>query len=580
MASYSAPVTEIRFVLDEVLNIGRLTELPAFSDVSLDTIHGAIEEAAKLLEEQLAPLHRTSDQGCTWSYGEVRTPAGYREFYERFQQGGWIGISQSPKHGGSGFPYVVGKVIEEMTCSANVAFALYPTLTTGCYEAIESCGNEEQHQLYCSKLATGEWGGTMCLTEPQAGSDVGAIKTKAVPEADGSYRIDGSKIFISSGEHDLTENIIHLVLARLPDSPPGVRGLSTFVVPKYLVNADGTPGERNSVRCVSIEHKMGLHGSATCSLAFDGAKGWLVGEPNQGIQNMFVMMNFARIGVGIQGLGQCELATQNAIRYARDRKQGKSESGSELIVDHPDVRRMLLHMKAITEGARVLAYETATYVDIARNHPDPAVREEAQDWVELGTPLTKSFCTDSGFDLASIALQVFGGHGYVQEHGIEQIVRDAKIFCIYEGTNGIQALDLVRRKLTLRKGRIPSRFFAAVRKELETSDDFGFIGAPLKTALEALERTTLDIQGLGPEAAADTAFGSVDYLRAFSLTWLGYNWLRMAKAAAKQPEQLTAQAKLATAKYFASRLLPAVPTLCANATIPATALMALPAEAL
>ncbi|MGQ0622992.1 MAG: acyl-CoA dehydrogenase family protein [Panacagrimonas sp.] len=579
MASYQAPLQEIRFVLDEILQIGRLVDVPAFAELGGDTIHGAIEEAAKLMEEQLAPLHRASDQGCTWDNGEVRAPAGYREFYQRFQQGGWMGIAQAAEYGGSGFPYLVGKVIDEMTCSANVAFALYPTLTTGCFEAIEACGDAELHRLYCAKLATGEWAGTMCLTEPQAGSDVGAIKTRALPQPDGSYRIEGNKIFISSGEHDLTENIVHLVLARMPDSPPGVRGLSTFVVPKFLLKADGTPGERNAVRCLSIEHKMGLHGSCTCALAFENAQGWLVGEPNQGIQNMFVMMNFARIGVGVQGLGQCELATQNAIRYAKERKQGRSESGSEFIVDHPDVRRMLLHMKAITEGARVLAYETSMYVDLARHHPDAAVREEAQDWVDLGTPLTKAFCTDSGFDLASLAVQVYGGHGYVQEYGVEQIVRDAKIFCIYEGTNGIQALDLVRRKLGMRKGRLPRRFFDRLHAALDVPEaQQESIWQPLTEALAALEAATAALQG--PVSAEDGAFGSTDYLRAFALTWLGYNWLRMAQAARRHHDARFTQAKLATADYFATRVLSSVPSLCANAVRPASALMALAVDAL
>ena len=578
MATYKAPLSEIGFVLNDVLNVGQLAELPALKDATPDTLLGLIEEASKLIEEKLAPLNMPADGGCKWKDGEVTPPAGFKEVYELWWKAGWMSIAAEAEYGGQGLPYTLAKVLEEMVCSANVAFALYPGLTTGCYEAIEACGNEEQHKTYLPKLASGEWSGTMCITEPQAGSDVGAAKTKATPQADGSFLIDGGKIFISSGEHNLAGNIIHFVLARLPDSPPGVKGLSTFVVPKFLVNKDGSLGERNKLRCVSIEHKMGLHGSCTCTMAFEGARGWMVGQPNQGIQNMFVMMNLARIMVGYQGLGQCELATQNSIRYAQERKQGKAHNGKSQIIEHADVRRMLLQMKATTEGARMLAYETSIYVDLVRHATDAAVREEAQDFVDLNTPLVKSFCTDSAFELGSQAIQVYGGHGFIKEHGIEQIARDSKILCLYEGTNGIQAMDLVRRKLMMNGGKLPQRFFAKARKHLaEAGKDFAYIAAPLAKVIDDLEATTKWIQESYKTTPDDAAFGCVDFQRAFCLAYLGVNWLRMAQAAAKHSEANIREGKRATSIYFAQRMLPQVHGLLANVRNPAAELMALDA---
>ncbi|HXG29340.1 MAG TPA: acyl-CoA dehydrogenase family protein [Nevskiales bacterium] len=562
MASYKAPVAEINFVLNDVLNVEQLSRLPAFTDASPDVIRGVIDEAAKFIERELAPLSRKGDEvGCRYDRGEVILPPGYAEAYRKYVEGGWVGLANPTEYGGQGLPYTLSKVVGEMVCSANVAFELYVGLTQDCFEAILASGSEAQKQTYCHKLATGAWTGTMCMTEPQAGSDVGAVKTRALPQADGSYAIEGQKIFITSGEHGLAENIIHFVLARLPDSPPGVKGLSTFVVPKFLVNPDGSLGQRNRVRCVSIEHKMGMHASCTCTMAFEGATGWLVGAPNQGIQNMFVMMNLARIMVGYQGLGLCELATQNAIRYAQERKQGKAFNGGEQIIEHPDVRRMLLHMKAVTEGARVLAYETAMHMDRAHHEADAAAREAAQDWVELNTPLVKAYCTDSAVELASLAVQVYGGHGYIREHGIEQILRDSKILCLYEGTNGIQAMDLVRRKLMLHGGRLPQRFFAAVRADLAGGPDW--MTAPLAQALEQLEACTRRLQQSFKTQPNDAAFGCADYLRAFSLTYLGWNWLRMLRAAERSADVRLRAGKTATARYFVERMLPLVGTLCA-----------------
>jgi alkylation response protein AidB-like acyl-CoA dehydrogenase len=575
MASYKAPLREIHFVLNDVLNVGRLAELPGLEEATPDTLGSLIEEAAKLIEEKIAPLSAKQDaQGCRWVDGEVMLPDGLAEAYRLYWQSGWVGLSAPAQYGGQGLPYTLSKVVDELLCAGNVAFALYPGLTSGCFEAILANGSEEQKRTYLPKLATGEWTGAMSLTEPQAGSDLAAVKTKAVPQADGSYAIEGGKIFITSGEHRIADNIVHFVLARLPDAPAGIKGLSTFVVPKYLVQPDGTPGERNQLRCVSIEHKMGMHGSCTCAMQFDGAKGWMVGTPNAGIQNMFVMMNLARIMVGMQGLGQCELATQNAIRYALDRKQGKALNGGDVIAHHPDVRRMLLQMKATTEGARVLAYETGMYVDTAHHHPDAAVREEAQDWVELNTPLVKAFCSDSAVQLGSLAVDVYGGHGFIREHGIEQILRDSKILCLYEGTNGIQAMDLVRRKLMLHNGRLPRRFFARVREATAQADaSMAFIVEPLRQALTALEQTTRWVQESYRDEPQDAAFGCSDFLEAFSLTYLGYNWLRMAQAATKQSDAKFRDAKLTTARFFASRMLRQVASLCANVRESAAALM-------
>jgi alkylation response protein AidB-like acyl-CoA dehydrogenase len=584
MASYKAPLREIEFVLHDVLNVGQLAALPGFADATRDTVDGLVGEAARLIEDQLAPLNAGADAGCRWKDGEVEVPPGFKEFYRLYGEGGWMGVSNPPEYGGQGLPYVLSKVVEEMECSACVAFALYPGLTIGCFEALLANASEEQKKTYLPKLSSGEWSGTMCMTEPQAGSDVGAVKTRAVPQPDGSYAIEGSKIFISSGEHGMADNIVHFVLARLPDSLAGVKGLSTFVVPKFLVNPDGSPGARNQLRCVSIEHKMGLHGSCTCTMSFEGAKGWIVGAPNQGIQNMFVMMNMERIMVGFQGLGLCELATQNAVRYALERKQGKASGGSETIVDHPDVRRMLLTMKAVTEGGRVMAYETALQLDLSRAHPDAAAREAAQDWVDLTTPLVKAYLTDSAVDLGSLAVQVYGGHGYIREHGVEQAMRDAKILCLYEGTNGIQAMDLVRRKLMLHNGRLPRRFFERVRGELKRAQADGlrldFLERPLAAAVDELEATTQWLQESFKQSPDDAGFGAVDFLRAFALTMLGYNWLRMARAAARNPDTGFAQSKRITAEFFAQRLLPQVPALCGIVRNPARALMELPAAAL
>lgn len=580
MATYKAPIREINFVLSDVLNVGSLAEsIPAFAEATPDVLLGLVDEAAKLIEGQIAPLNHSGDQqGCKIKDGVVTVPDGFAAAYKLYSDAGWMSLCNTTEFDGQGLPYTLAKVVEEMLCSANVAFALYPGLTTGCFEALYANASDEIKQTYLPKLSTGQWSGTMCITESHAGSDVGAAKTKATPNGDGSYNIEGGKIFITSGEHEMAENIIHFVLARLPDSPPGVKGLSTFVVPKYLPKADGTPGERNKLHAANIEHKMGINGSCTCVMQFDGAKGWMVGAPNTGIQNMFVMMNLARIMVGFQGLGQCELATQNAIRYAIDRKQGKAFNGKPEIIEHADVRRMLLTMKASTEGARVMAYETAMYVDITHHHPDAAVREEAQDWVDLNTPLVKAYCTDSAVENGSLAIQVYGGHGFIKEHGVEQIARDSKILCLYEGTNGIQAMDLVRRKLMMHNGRLAQRFFSAVRADLNADAPLGWITHPLGRAVDELESTTKYLTDSFKSAPDTAGFGAVDYQRAFCLTYLGWNWLRMTKAVAKHPDADFREAKLATAQFFITRMLPHVNTLLATVRAPTDSLMALQAS--
>ena len=559
MAHYRVPQRELRFILNDVLGFARLSELPVFADATPDILDGVIDEAARFTEERLLPLRTIGDtEGCKLADGTVKTPPGFTEAYREYQEAGWVGLATDPEWGGQGLPYTLGKVVEEMVCAANVAFALYPGLTIGCFEALLAHASEEQKQTYLPKLGSGEWTGTMCLTEPQAGSDLGAVKTRAERLDNGNYKLNGMKIFISSGEHEMADNIIHYVLARATDSPDGVKGLSTFIVPKYKVNADGSLGERNGVKVQAIQHKMGLHGSCTCVMVFDDAEGYLVGEPNRGIMNMFTMMNLARIMVGFQGLGQAELALQSSQNYARERIQGRTlTGGSGPIADHPDVRRMLLKMRALTEGARAMAYDIAMQVDFAHGSEDPAQREAAQDWVDLFTPVVKAFCTGLGVESGLDAVQVYGGHGFIAEHGVEQIVRDAKILCLYEGTNGIQAMDLVRRKLQLKGGALVEQFYAKVEQALaDAPDERAFLVEPLTQALAELRQTTTWLRERFNSNPNDAGAGAVEYQRAFALVALGYYWLRMLDAATGHPDADFRAAKAATARFFARRVLP------------------------
>ena len=578
MATYKAPLREMRFVLHELLGVAELAKLPGYEEATADVVGAIFEEGAKLCENELFPLNRSGDEeGCTYENGVVRTPKGFKEAYRLFVEGGWMALSCDPEYGGQGLPKYVNLAAEEMISSANLSFGIYPGLSVGAYNAIEASATPELKARYLPKLVSGEWSGTMCLTEPQCGTDLGLVRTRAEPDGDGAYKITGTKIFISAGEHDLCENIIHLVLARLPGAPAGIRGISLFLVPKVLPNADGTLGPRNGVRCGSIEHKMGIKASSTCVMNFDEAKGWLVGEPNKGMRCMFVMMNAARLGVAIQGLGLAETAYQSAAAYAKDRLQGRSLAGAKRpdkpadpIVVHPDVRRMLLTIRAQLEAARALAYWIGVEIDKERKHPDSNVREAAEDLVTLLTPVLKSYFTDMGFEAANLAVQTYGGHGYIREHGIEQLVRDARITQLYEGANGIQALDLVGRKLPAHMGRTLRRFFHPVLAFIErhqADPQMGELALPLAKAFGRLQQATAWLAEQGLRDPEEAGAAASDYLRLFGLVALGYMWGRMAEVASAKlaqgggGEREFYAAKLATARFFMARILPQTGTL-------------------
>jgi len=591
MPIYKAPLEDMRFVLHELYDSKTIAELPGCEEFTPELMDSVLEEAAKFSEEVLFPLNQSGDlEGCTYENGVVRTPSGFKEAYKGFCEGGWTAMSSTPEYGGQGMPVAPSMLVEEMLCSANVAFGLYPGLSHGAYLALLHHGSEEQKQTYLPNIVSGKWSGTMCLTEPHCGTDLGMLRTKAVPNDDGSYTLTGNKIFISAGEHDLTENIIHLVLARLPDAPAGVKGISLFVVPKFLVKDDGSVGQRNGVTCTSIEHKMGIKASATCSLSFDDAKGWLVGEPHKGLRAMFTMMNTERLSVGIQGLGVAEVAYQNAVNYARERIQGRSLTGAknpekqaDPIIVHPDVRRMLLTMRAYIEGCRALSGWVAREIDILHRSTDEDAKLIADDFTALLTPVVKALFTDLGFEISSTALQCYGGHGYIRDHGMEQYVRDARISMIYEGANGVQALDLVGRKLPQDGGRLLSRFLDPVMEFLEANSDETdmepFI-QPLQTALEHLQIATGHIMEVGMSNYDEIGAASVDYLRLFGLVALGFMWARMAKIAlpkADGSEFYTA--KIRTAKFYMQRLLPQTGALLAAIQSGSETMMEFAAEA-
>ena len=502
MQTYTAPLRDMRFVLDELHDSAALRTLPGLEDMTPDVLNSILEEAGKFFTSVLLPLNASGDaEGCRYEDGAVRTPKGFKEAYKAFVDGGWGSLSSDPAYGGQGVPKSVGKLVEEMICGCNLSFGLYPGLSHGAYLAIKSHGSDALKNLYLPKLVNGEWTGTMCLTESHCGTDLGLLRTRAVPQADGSYRVNGSKIFISAGEHDLAGNIVHLVLARMQDSPPGIRGISLFVVPKFLPNSDGTVGARNGVRCTGIEHKMGIKASATCQITFDEATAWLVGEPNKGMRAMFVMMNSERLSVGTQGLGLGEVAYQSAVAYAKDRLQGRSLSGpkhpdkpADPIIVHPDVRRMLMTMRAYNEGCRALgvlggAMRSTAWSGcrIRPSAPKPRISSR------LMTPVVKALFTDLGFDAVNLGLQTYGGHGFIVDHGMEQFVRDARIAMIYEGTNGVQALDLVGRKLPAKSGRSLRAFFHPVpdsSKRTARIPKCGPLVQPLAKAFGALQLAT------------------------------------------------------------------------------------------
>jgi alkylation response protein AidB-like acyl-CoA dehydrogenase len=566
MPIYNAPLEDMRFVLHELYDSKTIAELPDSADFTPELLDSVLEEGAKFCQEVLFPLNQSGDlEGCTYENGVVRTPAGFKAAYKAFCEGGWSAMASSPEYGGQGMPIACSMFIEEMMCSANVAFGLYPGLTHGAYLALYHHGSQEQKDTYLPKLVSGEWSGTMCLTEPHCGTDLGMLRTKAVPNDDGSYSITGNKIFISAGEHDLSQNIIHLVLARLPDAPAGVKGISLFVVPKFLPKEDGSVGARNGLQCTAIEHKMGIKASATCAMSFDGAQGWLVGEPHKGLRAMFTMMNTERLSVGIQGLGVAEVAYQNAVNYARERIQGRSLTGAKApekqadpILVHPDVRRMLLTMRAYIEGCRALSGWVAREIDILQRSTDEDAKLIADDFTALLTPVVKALFTDLGFEISSTALQCYGGHGYIRDHGMEQYVRDARISMIYEGANGVQALDLVGRKLPQDGGRLLTRFLDPVMEFIESNGDeemAEFI-TPLATALEHLQIATGTIIEAGMSNHDEIGAASVDYLRLFGLVALGFMWARMAKIALPKGEESFYKAKIGTAKFYMTRLLP------------------------
>ena len=569
MPVYSAPMENIKFILHDVLKADKLTQIPGYEEATDELVDQILEEGAKLCEEVLFPINQSGDaEGCTYENGVVRTPKGFKEAYDAFTQGGWTGVSGDPEYGGMGLPMLVNTVMQEMICSANFSFGMYPGLSQGAYEALHHYGTDEQKQTYLPKLLTGEWSGTMCLTEPHCGTDLGLIRTKADDNGDGSYNITGTKIFISAGEHDLTENIIHLVLARLPDASEGVKGISLFVVPKFLPENMGV----NGVTCGSIEHKMGIKASATCVMNFESAKGWLVGEPHKGLKAMFTMMNAARLGVAMQGLGIAEVAYQNALAYAKDRLQMRALDGTKApdkpadpIIVHPDVRRMLLTSKAFCEGARALSYWVGMNLDISLKHPDAAEREKADDLVALLTPIVKAYQTDMGFEVSSLAMQVHGGHGYIWEYGVEQYARDARIAMIYEGTNGIQALDLVGRKMGAHMGRYLRRFFHPVSEFIEKHQadaDLQEFIFPLAKAFAKLQQSTAIIAQKGLKDPNEAGAASVDYLRQFALVAMGYMWIQMAKVAQEKLKDggdnkaEFYQSKIKTARFYFNRMLP------------------------
>jgi len=595
MPTYKAPVDDALFLLNDVFHLDRYNNLPGFADASPDIVEAVLREAAKFAEEVLTPLNRVGDrEGCTrHGDGRVTTPTGFKDAYKQVAEGGWIGISVPAEFGGQGLPATLTELVNEFLCSANMAFAMYPGLTQGAIAALLAHASPELKQKYVPKMVEGRWTGTMNLTEPHCGTDLGLLRTKAVKQVDGSYKITGTKIFISAGEHDLAENIIHLVLARIEGAPAGTKGISLFVVPKIMVKDDGALGERNGVSCGSLEEKMGIHGNATCVMNYDGATGWLIGEENRGLNAMFVMMNEARLGVGVQGLALSEVAYQNAAAYAKERLQGRAISGvkypdkpADPIVVHPDVRRNLMTMRAFNEAARALVMWTALKADVAHRSGDEKERKSADDHMGLLTPVIKGVLTDQGFANTVMAQQVFGGHGYIAEHGMEQFVRDARIAQIYEGANGIQALDLVGRKLGKDGGRAVMAFFNEVQgyiKEKGGDDKMKPFVGPLGASLAHLQQASMWFMQNALAKPDNAGAGAYDYMHLFGLTALGYMWCRIADAAlAKLPKANGAtprySAKLVTARFFMERMLPETAAHLARIQSGAASMMDMPDE--
>ncbi|MBA1273306.1 acyl-CoA dehydrogenase C-terminal domain-containing protein [Stutzerimonas azotifigens] len=575
MADYKAPLRDMRFILNEVLEAPALWQsLPALAEVvDADTADAILEEAGKITANSIAPLNRSGDEeGCSWNDGVVSTPAGYPEAYRLYAEGGWVGVAGDPAFGGMGMPKAISAQVEEMINSASLAFGLYPMLTSGACLSIHAHGSEALKEKYLPNMYAGVWTGSMCLTEPHAGTDLGLIRTKAEPQIDGSYKVSGTKIFITGGEHDLTENIIHLVLAKLPDSPAGSKGISLFLVPKVMVNEDGSLGERNALSCGSIEHKMGIQASATCVMNFDGATGWLIGEPNKGLAAMFTMMNYERLGVGIQGLATGERSYQSAVEYARERIQSRAPTGAvakdkaaDPIIVHPDVRRMLLTMKALNEGGRAFSSYVALQLDIAKFSEDAAARERAEAQVALLTPVAKAFLTDMGLETTVHGQQVFGGHGFIREWGQEQLVRDCRITQIYEGTNGIQALDLMGRKVVGSGGALYRPFADEIRTFIASApaEQHEFT-EPLRLALDNLDELTAWVLDRAKGNPNEIGAASVEYLHVFGYTAYAYLWARMAAVSLGKSGDDFYASKLGTARFYFARLLPRIHSLSAS----------------
>ena len=587
MPHYRAPLLDYRFIVTEFLQLERYTEVPGYSDLSPDMLQTFLAAAARICEEVAQPLNQSGDaEGCCWKAGEVTTPSGFRDAYRRFAADGWIGLAFDPAWGGKGLPGVLAESFGEMLASANMAFSGYIELSEAVFRSINDHGSDAQKRIYLPKLAAGDWTGAMALTEAQAGSDLRLLSTRALPQPDGTYRLHGTKAFITNAAHDLADNIVHLVLARIPETSAGAAGLSLFIVPTQRVDDTGQCGGRNAVECQSIEHKMGLRAAPTGVIRYDGAHGELLGEPGKGLRAMFTMVNDARLGVALQGLSQAEVALQNAAHYARERRQGRSLVAGPLdpvaIAAHPDVRRMLLAMRAFTEGARGLALWVALQIDLAAKHPDPVVRERAEGLAALLTPIIKAHFTDCASEMTNLALQCFGGYGYIRDTGVEQFVRDVRITQIYEGTNGIQALDLVRRKLGQRGGASIRAFCAMIAGSIDRARSVAAT-APLAAALDRgladLERATTWMQAHAEPDPLDVAGGATDYLRLLGIVALGWVWLDYAwiAAAAREPDRFYAR-KLALATYYMRRVMPETSVLAQRAILGAADLLVVAPE--
>ncbi len=570
MPVYKTPLRELRFIYNELFDPKSIEQLDGFEEVTPDLVDAMLEEAGKFCEERLHSINQSGDEeGCAIDQGNVSTPAGFIQAYKDFCELGLGSLTAPVEYNGQGMPKTLGLMIEEIIASSNISFSLYPGLTNGACNAILAKGSDELKQRYLPKMVEGVWAGAMSLTEPHCGTDLGLIRTKAIPNDDDSYTITGTKIFITAGDHDLSENIIHLVLARTPDAPKGTKGISMFLVPKFLVNEQSEPGESNNVNCSAIEHKMGIKASATCVMNFDGAKGYLVGELNKGMAAMFIMMNIERLAVGIQGLGIAEASYQGAVSYAMERLQGRSLTGAKYpdkaadpLLVHPDIRRMLLTQRAYAEGCRALVAWVGRELDISHHHPDAQRRQDAEDCIALMTPVVKAFNSDIGSEMANLGVQVLGGHGYIREHGMEQYVRDARIAQIYEGTNGIQALDLVGRKITAFDGRYLQQFFGPVESYLQQNASNPYLKSfiqPLRDSFDMLKSATQYVAQQLTTSPDDSAAAATDYLRMFGLVALGYLWARMAEVASAKVnggESLFYQAKIDTAHFYFERLLP------------------------